>query len=161
VYLFTPGLSAPTNNRIIRKAYDERTKWYLGGMGVLLIRNLMLHREIKDDFRCKPSLLTKEALKLVNYNFHGPRRKSQIVLDDDILIFHKPIARSGSYTRLPLVPRGLRNIVFVTFHTNPVGGHLDAVRTMHRSRLHFYPGMYSYVVKMCDACPDCALANPT
>ena len=109
-----------------------------------------------------PSLLTRETLKTVNYNFHGPLRKSQIVIVDGILIFHEPIARSGSYTRLTLVPRDLRNIVFVAFHSNPIGGHLDAVRTLHRLRLRFYwPGMYSYVVKMCNACPGCALSNPT
>ncbi len=109
-----------------------------------------------------PSLLSRETLKKVNYNFHGPLRKSQIVLVARILVFHEPIARSGSYTRLTLVPRDLRNIVFIAFHSNPIGGHLDAVRTLHCLRLRFYwPGMYSYVVKMCNACPGCALSNPT
>jgi hypothetical protein len=54
------------------------------------------------------------------------------------------------------------NIVFIAFHTNAIGGHLNTYRTFHRLRLRFYwPGMYSYVKRMCQACPGCALANPT
>ena len=56
----------------------------------------------------------------------------------------------------------MTNILFVAFHTNALGGHLNAYRTLHRLRLWFYwPGMYAYVKRMCQACPGCALANPT
>jgi hypothetical protein len=60
------------------------------------------------------------------------------------------------------VPQHFRNILFIAFHTNPVGGHLNPYRTLHRLRLRYYwPGMYSYVKRMCSACPGCALSNPT
>ncbi len=55
-----------------------------------------------------------------------------------------------------------KNILFVAFHSNPIGRHLNAYRTFHRLRLRYYwPGMYTYVKKMCSACPGCALLNPT
>jgi hypothetical protein len=79
------------------------------------------------------------------------------------MIYCKPILGSaGSYTRLQLVPKKFYNILFVAFHSYPLGGHLNAYRTLHRLRLRFYwPGMYSYIKQMCQACPGCALANPT
>jgi hypothetical protein len=53
------------------------------------------------------------------------------------------------------------NVLFITFHTNAIGGHLNVYRTLHWLRLHFYwPAMYAYVKQMCAACPGCALANP-
>jgi hypothetical protein len=84
------------------------------------------------------------------------------VLEDGILIYREPIVGKGSYTRLQLVPEEFYNILFVAFHSNPVGGHLNAYRTLHCLRLCFYwPGMYSYIKWMCSASPGCALANPT
>ena len=74
----------------------------------------------------------------------------------------EPIAGTSSYTRLQLVPWELTNILFATFHTNALGGHLNAYRTLHRLQLWFYwPGLYAYIKRMCQACPGCALANPT
>ena len=79
-----------------------------------------------------------------------------------MLILHEPIIGTSLFTRLQLVPAELMNIVFIAFHTNAIGGHLNAYRMLHRLRLRFYwPGMYSYVKRMCQACPSCALANPT
>jgi hypothetical protein len=54
------------------------------------------------------------------------------------------------------------NIIFIAFHSNAIGGHFNAYHTLHRIRLRYYwPGMYSYITGMCNACPGCALANPT
>jgi hypothetical protein len=80
-----------------------------------------------------------------------------------MMIYHEPILGSaGSYTRLQLVPKEFYNILFVAFHSNPLGNHLNAYWTLHCLRLRFYwPGMYSYIKQMCQACPGCALANPT
>ncbi len=77
-----------------------------------------------------------------------------------MLILRGPIVGTSSFMRLQLVPAELVNIIFIAFHRNPIGGHLNAYRTLHRLRLCFYwPGMYSYVKQMCQACPGCALAN--
>jgi hypothetical protein len=66
------------------------------------------------------------------------------------------------YAQLTIVPKEFYNILFVVFHTNPAGGHLNSHRTLHHLRLHYYwPGMNSYIKKMCAACPGCALTNPT
>jgi hypothetical protein len=82
-------------------------------------------------------------------------------IEDNMLIYREPIRGSASYTRLQIVPKSLLNIVFVAFHANPIGGHFNAYRTLHRIRLqYFWPEMYSYIKKMCHACPRCALSNP-
>ena len=53
------------------------------------------------DIVADPSKLTNKALTDINYNYHAALRKSLIVLEDDMLIYHKPLARGHkSYTRL-------------------------------------------------------------
>jgi hypothetical protein len=102
-----------------------------------------------------PSKITNKSLANVNHNYRGPLRQSLIVIENDMLILHEPIIGTSSFTRLQLVPAMLMNIVFIAFHTNAIGGHLNF-------HLCFYwPGIYSYVKHMCQACPGCALANPT
>ena len=109
-----------------------------------------------------PSLINTQTLSKVNHNFRGPLRHSLISVENDMLIFREPISGSASYTRLTLVPRELYNILFIAFHANPIGGHLNAYRTLHRLRLRYYwPGMYAYVKRMCHACPGCTISNPT
>ena len=63
---------------------------------------------------------------------------------------------------LRIVPTSMRNIMFVAFHANPIGSHLNAYRTYHRIRQrYFWPGMFQYIKKMCNACPGCSLSNIT
>jgi hypothetical protein len=97
-----------------------------------------------------------ETAKL-NANYCQALRQSNIKLEHGILFYHEPIVGLESYAKLQLVPKALREIVFVAFYSNPLGGHLNATRTFHRIRLLFYwPQMYSYITKMCTACPGCA-----
>jgi hypothetical protein len=71
------------------------------------------------------------------------------------------ICGSTSYTRLQLAPQELHSILFIAFHTNAIGGHLNVSRMLHHLRLHFYwPVMFAYVKCMWQACPGCALSNP-
>jgi hypothetical protein len=94
------------------------------------------------EFVLNPSTISIKALAEVNHNYRGTLRQSNILVENDMLIMSEPIAGTWSYTRLQLVPRELQNILFVAFHTNPMGGHLNAYRTLHRLRLWFYwPGM--------------------
>jgi hypothetical protein len=72
-----------------------------------------------------PSLINNQTLSKVNHNFRGPLRHSLISVEDDMLIFREPISGSDSYTRLTLVPRELYNILFIAFHANLIGGHLN------------------------------------
>ncbi len=109
-----------------------------------------------------PLLITTQALSKVNHNFCGLLCQSLVSVEDDMLIFWEPISGSDSSPCLTLVPRKLYNIMFIAFHMNPIGGHLNAYQMLHRLRLHYYwPGMYAYVKRMCQACPGCTLLNPT
>jgi hypothetical protein len=109
-----------------------------------------------------PSLITNQALSTVNHNYCGPLHQSLISVEDDMLILRKLISGMSPFTCLQLVPSKLINIIFIAFHTNPVGGHLNAYRTLHCLHLCFYwPGMHAYVKRMCQACLGWALFNPT
>ncbi len=114
------------------------------------------------DLALNPSKITNKSLANVNHNYRGPLRQSLIIAKNDMLFLHEPIIVTSLFTRLQLVPSELKNIIFIAFHTNPIGGHLNAYRMFHHLCLHFYwPGMYSYVKQICQACPGCPLANPT
>jgi hypothetical protein len=109
-----------------------------------------------------PSLINNQALAKVNHNYCGPLHQSLISVENDMLILKELIGGALSYTRLQLVPQELSNILFTAFHTNAMGGHLNAYWTLHCLRLWFYwPGMHAFVKQMFPACPGCALANPT
>jgi len=89
-----------------------------------------------------------EAAKL-DPNYRQALQQSSIHLDHRILFYHEPIAGSESFAKLQLVPLALHNIVFVAFHSNPLGGHLNVSRTFHRIRLRFYwPQMYRKNIKI-------------
>jgi hypothetical protein len=111
-----------------------------------------------------PGTISNKSLKEANLNanYCAALRQSQIAIEDRILILRKPIVGSESYACLQLVPSHFRNLVFIAFHSNPLGAHLNATRTLHQIRLQFFwPGMYGYITCMCSACPGCALTNPT
>jgi hypothetical protein len=114
------------------------------------------------DLITNPSKINNTTLNTVNYNYWAAHRQSLIVIKDDMLIFREPVRGGSSYPHLQLVPTEFYNIIFVVFHSNAIGGHLNAYCKLHRIRLRYYrPGMYSYIKRMCNACPNCALANPT
>jgi hypothetical protein len=114
------------------------------------------------DLVINPCKICKETLKTIHYSYHQPLRQSFIVIEDDMLIFYEPIQGSTSYTHLQIVPRGLYDTVFITFHSNPIGRHLNTYRTLHRLHLcYHWPEMYSFIKRMCIARPGCTLSNPT
>jgi hypothetical protein len=60
-----------------------------------------------------------------------------------------------------VVPCELYNIILIAFYANSIGAHLNSYWTLHCIQLHFYwPYMYAYVKRMCNAYPRCALFNP-
>ena len=108
-----------------------------------------------------PLNMTKDNLLKVSYNYRGPLRQSRMVAENDMTVLCEPLG-SGSdcYTKLRIVLPSLRNALFIYFHANPIGGHLNVHRTHSRLRLYFYwPGMFTYCAKCCKQCPGCALAN--
>jgi hypothetical protein len=76
-------------------------------------------------------MINNQALAKVNHNYCRPLRQSLISVENNMLILKEPIGGTLSYTRLQLVPRKLTNILFITFHTNAMGGHLNAYWTLH------------------------------
>ncbi len=133
-------------------SHERWVQAYTNDTELCAVRNLSVN----------PSLITSKTLATVNHNYRGPLRQSLISVKADMLILQEPISGTSSFTRLQLVPNELVNIIFIAFHTNPIGGHLNAYWTLHRIRLWFYwPGMYAYVKRMCLACPGCGLSNPT
>jgi hypothetical protein len=90
------------------------------------------------DLVLNPGKICKSTLKDVHYVYRQPLRLSHIVIEEEMLIFREPIRGSTSYTRLQIVPAELRDILFVAFHSNPIGGHLDTACTLHRLRLRYH-----------------------
>ena len=84
------------------------------------------------DLTLNPSKINNKALANINHNNCGPLCQSLIFVENDMLILHEPIAGTSLFTRLQLVPSELMNIIFIAFHTNPIGGHFNAYRTFHR-----------------------------
>jgi hypothetical protein len=114
------------------------------------------------DLITNPFKINNMTLNMVNYNYRATLCQSLLVIMDDMLIFREPVCGGSSYTRLQLVPAEFYNIIFVAFHSNAIGGHLNAYRTLHHiCQRYYWPGMYSNIKQMCNACPGCALANPT
>ena len=112
-------------NGAVCTSLPSRERWlraYNNDVELCAIRELVLN----------PSMINNKALAEVNHNYCGPLRQSLIYVENDMLIMKEPIAGTSSYRRLQLVPRELMNILFVTFHTNAMGGHLNAYRTLHR-----------------------------
>jgi hypothetical protein len=109
-----------------------------------------------------PDTISQGSLKLAKLdpNYCQALCQTCIHLNNGILYYHEPIARSDSYAKLQIVPEKWRNIVFVAFHSNPIGGHLNVPRTFHRIWLQIYwPKIYSYISWMCQLCPGSALTN--
>jgi hypothetical protein len=120
-----------------------------------------MEMSIIHDLVTNPSKMNNLTLSMANYNYWAPLRNSQIMLEDKMLIYCKPI-RGSSYTCLQLVLAAFYNIIFIAFHANAIRGHLNAFHTLHHICVPYYwPGIFSYIKRMCSTCPGCALANPT
>jgi hypothetical protein len=111
-----------------------------------------------------PGTISQRSLEAakINANYRQALRQSNLKLDTGILYYHEPIVGSESYAKLQVVPAAFRNTVFIAFHSNPLGGHLNAAWMFNRSCLRFYwPHMFTYIHRMCHSCPGCAFTNPT
>ncbi|KAL3787769.1 LOW QUALITY PROTEIN: hypothetical protein HJC23_009820, partial [Cyclotella cryptica] len=110
-----------------------------------------------------PHTINKASLSKLHYVYRGLIRRSQIVVTaNGMLALHEPIESTDDSISLQLVPRSLRNIVFIAFHANPIGGHFNAYRTFSRIRLRFFwPKMYHYISDLVHKCAACRLSNAT
>ena len=80
-----------------------------------------------------PGTISNRSLEeaKLNANYRAALRQSPITIDDGILILREPVVGSKLYARLQLVPSHFLNLVFIAFHSNPLGAHLNATRTLH------------------------------
>lgn len=103
-----------------------------------------------------PSLICNRELTKIDAVYRSPMRNSEIKFIDGRLRFFEPIADSVRVIELVIVPKGLRQLIFASFHVNPLGGHYSLYYTLHRIRLRFHwPGMYQFVklaIRRCAAC---------
>jgi hypothetical protein len=115
-------------------------------------------------FIMNPGTLSQRSLEAstLSPKYHQALRQLHIKMVNGILYYHVLIVGSAPYACRQLIHAAFWNIVFIAFHSNPLGGRLNAVRTFHQIRLRFYwPNMYSYISCMCHSCPGCALTNLT
>ena len=125
---------------------------------------------IKNDVECNlilqmlknPALITNENLQKIHYALRAPLRQSLLYEENDIIFIKDRIPTRNSTISLKLVPQAMKNIVFVAFHSNPMGGHFHLYQTLHRIRLRYYwPKMVPYLKHMIRKCPGCQMANAT
>eukprot|EP00956_Cyclotella_meneghiniana_P009859 scaffold13641_cov42-Cyclotella_meneghiniana.AAC.3 len=109
-----------------------------------------------------PSLINSAKMSKLHFVYRQYIRDSRMAITaQGMLIIYESIQGSDDLAELQIVPASLKNIVFIAFHANPLGGHFNTFRTMHRIRLRFWwPRMYSYIEKLIDKCAGCKLTNP-
>ena len=97
---------------------------------------------------------SQEHIRPLPYIYRQPARQGHFSLEDGMLYMKEIFQDDEKFVKLRIVPSSLYNIIFIAFHANPIGGHLNVYRTYHRIRQrYFWPGMYQYVKRMCKACP--------
>ena len=110
-------------------------------------------------FIANPGTVTNKAIQTVHFKYRQPLRQSNIVHEGGYLFLKEHISKD-TFVKLRIVPTDLRNILFLAFHSNPIGGHYSLYYTFHRIRLrYFWPSMYAYLKVMCRLCAGCGLAN--
>jgi hypothetical protein len=88
-------------NGAIGTRLPSRSRWidaYLADPVCVAIREMVLD----------PGKICKKTLEAVHYAYRHALCQSHIVIENDMFILHKPIRGSTSYTRLQIVPVGLR-----------------------------------------------------
>ena len=107
-----------------------------------------------------PSMIKKPNAEKLYYSYRVPIRRKLIVMDEDMIILKEPIWGESNYRKLRIVPRDLRQIVFIEFHANPIGGHFGLHNTVVRIRLRFFwQGLYTYCKNMISKCAGCTLSG--
>jgi hypothetical protein len=108
----------------------------------------------------QPHTITKDSILKLHYVFRGLICHSQLMITDDgMLAIHESIESTNDSILLQLTPRSLHNIVFIAFHSNPIGGHFNAYHTFSHIRLcFFWPKMYHYATDLIQKCAACCLS---
>lgn len=142
-----------------------------GAVGSRIPNNSVWKQALEDDPITKllleivanPALSDSQAhTKPLDHVYRQPAKQGYFSVKDGILYMKEIFQNDDKFVDLRIIPVSMRNIVFVAFHANPIGGHLIAYRTYHRERQrYFWPGMYQYIRSMCTSCPCCSLSEIT
>ena len=140
-------------NRTISTLLPPQEWWvsaYNNDVELCIVQELVLN----------PFQILNIQLLEVNCNYRGLLRQSQILIEDGMLILNELNHIGTLYTCLQLVPQELHNILFIAFHMNAIGGHLNTYRTLAAwpKTLLLLAGMFAYVKRMFLACPSCVLS---
>ena len=112
------------------------------------------------DMIANPSLVMKKNLQKLDSAYRGPLRRGLVLLERGFLVLKEQVDYQSVHRVMRIVPRDLRNIVFIAFHSNPIGGHFGLHQTGVRLRLRFFwPKLHTYCKKMIASCAGCRLAN--
>ena len=107
-----------------------------------------------------PSMINQENLNKVNCIYRQPLKQSLFKEENGIILLEETIPSRNCTVSLKVVPKSLRNIIFIAFHSNPMGGHFQLYQTLHRIRLRYHwPKMVQYIKEMINKCPGCHMAN--
>ena len=109
-----------------------------------------------------PAKCAKKNIDKVQFIYHSSLRHGLIVEEDGSLFLKEVFPNDTKFVKLRIVPKSLRNMIYVTFHFNPIGGHLNAYRTYFCIRLHyFWPGIFQFCKKLTHSCPGCVTSDIT
>ena len=101
------------------------------------------------DLIASPFLLVKATVSKIHSSYPDPLRRDLIVLRKSMSVIKEHIKYESVYRCLQIVPHDLKSVVFIAFHTNPIGGHIGLNKSIIHIRLRFFwPGLYSCCKKM-------------
>jgi hypothetical protein len=109
-----------------------------------------------------PALVVNKNLVKVHHTLHMPLRQWLLTIENDMIIYREPLGGSSdSFCKFRLIPLSLWDIVFIAFHANPIGDHLNYFCTFKNIRVRYYILLawhvclhQKYVRQMsCSSCP--------
>ena len=144
--IFEPEVDAPDSRTRGNRAYKSPAIVFSNSVGNKLTSNaawLAAYSADKEYFLMMElignrSMIKKPNVEKLHYSYRGPIRRKLIVMDEGMIILKEPIRGESTYRELCKVTRDIRQIVFITFHANPIGGHFRLQNTVVRIRLRFF-----------------------
>ena len=88
------------------------------------------------DLIANPSLVVKLIFLKLYTSYRAPLRLCLIVLENKMLITREPINHKSAYRCLWIVPRNVRNSVFIPFNAKSIDGHVGLSK-----KIHLYPAL--------------------
>jgi hypothetical protein len=79
-----------------------------------------------------PSLITTAKLNAIDPIYRSAMQDLRIRMVNKRLCLFEQIASSTKQLQLVIVPSDLQQLIFISFHVNPIGGHLSLYYTLHK-----------------------------